>query len=185
MGSAGRPFVINDEIRVAKTERRSDWCDAECEVQRPGPELSQQLAAAWLADAQMEHASVAAFSRHLLQLIALGAPADLIDDTQHAIRDGFEHAKACFALARAYGGDERGPAPFPLDDAKFSYDLLAVVGEVILEGCIGETVAAMTADHAASLTSCITPSWLGGSCAGHGSKTPRASTVSSAQPSAR
>jgi hypothetical protein len=49
----------------------------------------------------MEHASVAAFARFTLDLLALGAPADLVQSAQQALGDEIAHAELCFGLAGA------------------------------------------------------------------------------------
>ena len=54
---------------------------------------------AWTADALLEHASVASFSRLSLALLAVGAPADLVALAHRAALDEIRHARLCFALA--------------------------------------------------------------------------------------
>ena len=103
----------------------------------------------WLVDAQREHTSIATLSRHLHQLRVLGAPADLIDGTKQAILDEFEHAKLCVWLACTYDHETDIPTPLAPAERRSNYELLTVVSEVILQGCISKTITAMTADHAA------------------------------------
>ncbi|MEZ4468070.1 MAG: hypothetical protein R3F43_27460 [bacterium] len=62
------------------------------------------LGEAWLADARMEHASVATFERLAAWLDALGAPAALVADARRAADDERRHAQACFAQAGRYLG---------------------------------------------------------------------------------
>ncbi len=113
--------------------------------------LRAQLAAAWANTAQMEHASIASFSNLALRLIAVGAPPALIADTHRAALDEIEHARVAFALASAYGAAPVGPAAFP-DAARLSAagGLEALALETFVDGCIGETVAAVEARLAAS-----------------------------------
>ena len=150
-GEEGRPFLVNGEVRRADVERRDDWCTQRFLIadSRLDDGQREDIANAWLDSARMEHASIAAFSRHLMQLMALGAPAELVRDTETALRDEIRHTRACFSLAREYSGIALGPAPFPLDDATTHYDLLTIVREVLIEGCVGETLAALTAQRAA------------------------------------
>jgi hypothetical protein len=96
----------------------------------------------------MEHASVAAFARFALELLALGAAADLLVGTHEAMGDEIEHARLAFALAGAYAGTDVGPGPLTVDGALGSVTLRRVFGTLLREGCIGETLAAVLATEA-------------------------------------
>jgi hypothetical protein len=96
----------------------------------------------------MEHASVAAFARFALELMALGAPAELLSKTQAALADEIEHATICFGLASAYAGSEVQPGALDLRGALPEPKLATVVESAILEACVGETVAAVEAQLA-------------------------------------
>jgi hypothetical protein len=96
----------------------------------------------------MEHASIAAFARFTLHLLALGAPPELVHDAQEAIGDETEHARLSFGLAGAFGGAPVGPGPLTIDGALDGFDLRDFVATLIREGCIGETVAAIEAREA-------------------------------------
>jgi hypothetical protein len=153
MYPCGRPFLIDAVPRVATVREREDWSD------RDRPDLDDLddhtrmlLAGAWLEDALAEHASIAAFARFALQLLALGAPPDLIADTHRAIADELEHARLCFTLASAYADREIGPGALAMGGALTDdIDLASVVVAAIREGCIGETMAAMQAEVARGL----------------------------------
>jgi len=148
----GRPFLIAGAERVAPLAWRDDWlaeAPAPC-LDGLGEAEQAALAEHWARAGLMEHASVAAFARFALQLLALGAPADLVRDTQAAMGDEIEHARLCFAMSRAYGGRAVGPGRLAIEGALEHRDLAAIVGDVILEGCIGETVAAIEAAEASS-----------------------------------
>jgi hypothetical protein len=106
------------------------------------------LGDAWLADAQMEHASVAAFGRFVLQLLALGAPSELVSNAAQAVADEVRHAEMCFGIAARFDGIPRAPMPLALDGVLASRTLAEVTFEVVLEGCVGETVAALIAARA-------------------------------------
>jgi hypothetical protein len=89
-----------------------------------------------------EHASVAAFTRFTIQLLALGAPSALIQASIRAGRDEVRHARACFALASAYAGSPVGPGPLDIRgglDEPFDLDSIALT--LAAEGCIAETVS--------------------------------------------
>jgi hypothetical protein len=147
----GRPFLVAGDERLAEPARRDDWCSEVVLEAGPAPaHLRDRLARHWTRVGLMEHASVAAFARFALQLLALGAPPDLLFDTQRAMGDETEHARLCFALASTHAGHPVGPGPLRLDGAlEGSADLESVLRLVFREGCIGETVAAVEAAEAA------------------------------------
>jgi hypothetical protein len=110
--------------------------------------LRAELARSWTEQALMEHASVAAFARFSLQLLSLGAPPDLLLRSAQAMQDELGHARSCFELARHYSGSDVGPGPLPIDGALEESDLCSIVLGTLVEGCIGETVAALEAAEA-------------------------------------
>ena len=59
-----------------------------------------------------EHASVAAFARLTLDLLALGAPPELLASAQRDALDEIRHTELCFSLARAIDGKSESPGPF-------------------------------------------------------------------------
>jgi hypothetical protein len=133
-------------MRLAPPVERSDWCQ---EVGLDARQLSEaersELTAHWQEMGLMEHASVAAFARFTLQLLQLGAPSELIDAAQQALIDETRHARQAFALASAYAGRAIGPGPLATGDALADDSLETLLFNTVLEGCIGETVAAMEA----------------------------------------
>jgi hypothetical protein len=143
----GRPFTVGGHARVAGVARRDDWSldDREEGSAAIDPRSRAALVEAWLADARMEHASVASFARFTLELLALGAPADLVAASQHASLDEIEHARLCFGIASRLGGQAWGPAPLDLGDALRGGSLAESAAHAVREGCIGETVASLVA----------------------------------------
>jgi hypothetical protein len=148
----GRPFLIAGHERLAPGVVRSDWYPAsrsnEAAVALLDVELEAAIRRGWVEQALMEHASVAAFARFSLQLLALRAPPDLIARAASAMGDEIEHARACFELARRHGEDDVGPGELDMSGALESTALEAVVLGTIAEGCIGETLAAIEAAEA-------------------------------------
>ena len=86
----GRAFSVDERARVAPTARRGDWLlgvlrdNAEGQGGALGADAARAIGGLWLRDAQMEHASIASFARFTLELLALGAPANLLEAAQHA-----------------------------------------------------------------------------------------------------
>jgi hypothetical protein len=71
------------------------------------------IAAQWRENGRTEHASVAAFARLTLDLMALGAPPDLVADANRDALDEIRHTELCFGLARAIDGQSESPGAFP------------------------------------------------------------------------
>jgi hypothetical protein len=150
----GRPFLIDGHARTADAQRRCDWRAVSTSSATPndaelGPEQRRTLHATWLRRALLEHASIAAFSRFSLQLLQLGAPAELLAETQRATLDEIEHARGCFELASRFGESPWGPSALDIGGAALETSLDAIVSGTILEGCIGETLAALEAAESA------------------------------------
>jgi len=153
----GRPFVVAGASTVAPATERSDWCtDERSAAWPPSSAARAQLRQAWLADAAMEHASVASFARLALELLAFGAPPELVRGAHEAALDEVEHARLAYGIASALGEHDVGPAPFP---AARHADLATSVGDLVRatvrDGCVGETFAALVAAEAHA--ACIEP----------------------------
>jgi hypothetical protein len=146
----GRPFLVCGKARTADVEPRADWQGGILDPALDGFEAEQRevLGREWARMGAMEHASIAAFARFALQLLALGAPASLVERTHDAMRDETLHAKMCFALASRYAGRPVGPGRLSVGGALSDLGREAILITTILEGCVGETVAAVEAAEA-------------------------------------
>ncbi len=146
----GRPFLVHGRARIAATTPRSDWLSEHALPSSAGlcRHDRERLALEWRRVGQMEHASVAAFARFTLQLLALGAPAELVVASTRAMADETRHARIAFSFASAYGGTPIGPGTLSPRDAMDESGFEDVVRLVIREGCVGETVAAVEAGEA-------------------------------------
>jgi hypothetical protein len=147
----GRPFLVLSEARVAPTVRGGAWL-----TETPTPRLTglsdaerRAQAEHWTRMGQLEHGSIAAFARFSLQLLALGAPPDLVEACTQALADETAHARLCFSLASAYAGYAVGPGPLDVSGSLQATSLLEVVDLVLAEGCFGEAGAALEALEAA------------------------------------
>jgi len=145
----GRPLRVEDEPRVAPSATRADWITPlELTIAALSPEERALHAEMWKRDAASEHASIASFSRFSLQLLALGAPADLIEAAHDAALDEARHARDAYALASAYAGEAVGPGRLDVRGALehiADVTLAKLAVETFTDGCIGETVAAWDA----------------------------------------
>jgi hypothetical protein len=144
----GRPFLVDGIARTAELVARGDWTNVELDACALDPIAAPALADHWQRCALAEHASIAAFARYTLDLLALAAPATLVNEAQRAMGDEIRHAQACFALASRYAGSACGPGPLASDGALAGRDRLRILDDVVREGCIGETLAAIEAGEA-------------------------------------
>ena len=115
-GSPGRPFRILGRPVGARDRKTDGW----------GEELT-------------------AFAELSLELLALGAPAELFARCHHAALDEVAHARACFALASAYAGVPRGPGALPIATTRVSPTFQSVAVASAVDGCLNEGCAARNA----------------------------------------
>jgi hypothetical protein len=114
-------------------------------------EARSALSKEWARAAQFEHASIASFSRFSLELLAVGAPPELVQGAHRAALDEIVHARLSFALASVYAGAPLGPGRLALNRELFdSFELIPIVTSAICEGCINETLAALEAEAGAA-----------------------------------
>jgi hypothetical protein len=149
VGVCGRPFLVEGTARLAPLSPGSSWA-AETRPRIASLSAAERalLAEHYTRIGLLEHASVAAFARFSLELLALAAPAHLLRDTQRALGDEIRHAEICFGLSAAYAGRHHGPGPLALDGALTTPDLRTVVTTAFLEACVGETLAAVEVEAA-------------------------------------
>lgn len=148
----GRPFTIEGEARTASPCARDDWAGV-APTERANRCVHDgtraHLAEAFTRSALMEHASVASFARFTLDLLALGAPAELLHGAQHAIADEIRHAELCFALASRYAEAPLGPGALDVRSLEHrGRSAEEILADLVREGCIGETLASLVAARA-------------------------------------
>lgn len=95
--------------------------------------------------AELEAASVDAFEILRDELVAHGAPSELVCAAQRAAEDEIRHAKIVGALARRHGAN---PARRKIERAPIR-DLETIAVENAREGCARETFGALVAMHQA------------------------------------
>jgi len=154
-GCCGRPLVLAGQAITAPAVFRGDWVSRTLGVLEAAhpTAAAATLAASWQAAALAEHASVASFARFTLQLLALGAPHELVRDAQLAALDEIDHAKRCFEIASRLSGRLIGPGELSQAGAGLETDWAEVVVATIHEGCVGETLAAALASEQARVAS--------------------------------
>jgi hypothetical protein len=145
----GRAFLVDEGLVKAELGQGAGWrAGGAPSVADLGDATREALAKGWVLDGLFEHASVASFARFSMQMLAAGAPADLVRDAHAAASDEVRHAELCFALASAYAGTALKPERLPMPPAlAIESDLAVMVVESVVEGCIGETLAAAQAEE--------------------------------------
>jgi hypothetical protein len=143
----GRPLLVDAVACTAPPRSRTDWASipSSSERLREDPEL----AAYWAEVAALEHASVASFARFGAQLLALGAPPELLRASKQAALDEIEHARLAYGLASAYAGRSIGPGQLDLGGVSTTASWREVVASLIQEACVGETLGVAEAMAAA------------------------------------
>lgn len=140
----GRPFIEGKGAIASAVAPGSGWA-----VRPFADPLTPAQREAWAQAGVAEHASIAAFARLSLELMAQAAPAALIRGAHLAALDEVAHAERCFELASLPGRPVApGPFPFaaPLD---LTRPLAEIAADAVREGCVGETMGAILARAAA------------------------------------
>jgi hypothetical protein len=106
------------------------------------PETRSAIGAAWADMGRSEHASIASFAQHILDLTAVGAPPDLLAGATRALGDEIRHAERCFAVASAALGYPVGPGALKSEAPVVPSSEREILIATVHEGCIAETIAA-------------------------------------------
>jgi hypothetical protein len=163
----GRPFLVGGQALAAAPRRGNasegrapaaanadqGWIDASASMPLPSldglsPGDRARLAEAWARDGLFEHASIASFGRFALELMAAGAPADLIELAHRAALDEVRHAKLCLTLAGAYAGEAIEPSRFPFNGRVDITDDLADLAARATDPAVRAVLAAIAEDEA-------------------------------------
>jgi hypothetical protein len=141
----GRPMRIDGRPYTSGTRRLRDAPPALAGLSLRSVTDRRARARRWRRDAELEYASITAFEYLAYDLLALGAPEELFVGCLRAARDERKHARMCYSIASAYAGRALGPAPLRLPDRRLVPKLATLVRETILDGCLGEGIAAARA----------------------------------------
>ncbi|MBK8257000.1 MAG: ferritin-like domain-containing protein [Polyangiaceae bacterium] len=145
--AVGRPLTVDGHIRTAGRMERGDWSNAPRvpEVAHLSDSLRADLGRYWREVAALEHASIASFARFSLELLAMGAPPDLLLRAHAAGMDEIVHAQIAYRLANVYMCASDGPAPLDVSDVRPAQNPCQIVAALVEEACVGETVGAAEA----------------------------------------
>jgi hypothetical protein len=108
----GRQLRKRGKVLLPPLGPAGDWARLGLVGKVPA-DVREAVAAQWRENGRTEHASVAAFARLTMDLMALGAPPELICSANLDARDEIRHTELCFSLAKALDGRDGGPGPFP------------------------------------------------------------------------
>jgi len=143
----GRQLRKGGRVLLPKVVPAAAWATVPASVV-VDREVREALAAQWRENGRTEHASVAAFARLTMDLMALGAPPALVIGAQKDALDEIRHTELCFSLARALDGQALGPGPFPEADtartlpATRSLALAQLAVDSLVDGALHEGVSA-------------------------------------------
>ncbi len=148
----GRPFLDESGAAIAaEVAPMLGWADGphHPDVADLTPDQRVVIGGYWRENARAEHSSVAGFHRFALDLLAHGAPAELVARAQRAAAQELRHALDCFTLASAYLGAPIGPAPMDMGGrAVVARTLAELAAWTVRDGAVGETLAAHLAERA-------------------------------------
>jgi hypothetical protein len=146
----GRPFIVGDAALTAPA--RLSTIETVNLAAQTAETNAAQRALAWAQAGAGEHASIAAFGRLSLQLMAVGAPLDLLEGVQRAALDEVHHARACWDVAGRLSGAKVEVDAFPFEGAIDVQTTLADLAyAAVREGCLAETLGACVTKSVASL----------------------------------
>ena len=149
----GRPFRVRKLSRTARSEKsvfgRTDvvnsWTTDQTVSILNNNTYNHEIGIQWLQQAEAEHASVASFARHTLQLMSIGAPSELLHRSQAASIDEIKHAKMCYGFASIFLDQDMIPGSLDVENSLEKIEIKDIIQSVIHEGCIEESLAALEA----------------------------------------
>ncbi len=147
--ACGRPLRVRGKRVITPTVANPEWNHELLLQPVADAAVRQSLVEIWTEEGQAEHAAIAAFSKLSLELLALGAPPDLVARSNRSALQEVHHAKLCFSLASAYAGRTIGPAPLRQALEGDTIDLVRLARESLLDGCLREGIAQIIAERGA------------------------------------
>jgi hypothetical protein len=135
------PSIIKVDCTKCLGGRRPEEMESFAKNARGGDELG-----AWFAElSHLEGASIAAFRTLRAELLAHGAPRELVQMAERSAKDEVRHTRVTARLARKFGATPK-LAKVRRGDVR-SLEALAI--ENAAEGCVRETFGALLAAHQA------------------------------------
>jgi hypothetical protein len=120
------------------------------------PTLRAELARIWTERIDTEYRSITGFSTFSFDLIAAGAPVDLVAVCHRVCLDELRHTELAVRMVELYGGPEppmpRGLSSLPADESLTA--VAQACRSAILLSCLGETFACAELDMLRERTVC-------------------------------
>ena len=123
----------------------------------PNTSNDHEIGLRWIGSAESEHASIASFARHTLQLLSLNVPAEILLSSQNAAIDEVRHTETSYGVANAVLKTAISPDVLDIQHGLKHLSFEEIVKSIIQEGCIQETLSAIEVNLAANLAG---HSWL-------------------------
>jgi hypothetical protein len=105
----------------------------------------------WVDDAKQAALHARTYDRVAVELIEMGAPAELVRSARRASASKRVHARLCIDIASAYAGTPLDPDAVELDEAPRGYgDPIVLAMTLVRSSCVGATIASMAARNAST-----------------------------------
>lgn len=135
-------------LATPDTQPCDAWLQRETVSRVGDPEIAKGVGAEWRNNAGKEHASIASFAQLSLDLLAVGAPPELLAAVQSDICDEIRHTRICYSIARDFDGRAEGPKAFPearrlhvLAPSR-TVALAQIAIDAVIDGALNEGVSA-------------------------------------------
>ena len=153
----GRPFTVDGKSRTTTSQTFHGGCTSDAASWKieqktllvENNTYNHEIGIEWIKHAEAEHASVASFARHTLQLMSIGAPSELLISSQQASIDEVKHAKMCYGFASVFLDSDVSPGALDVDRSLEHINIEDIIQSVIQDGCIEETLSAIEAHFTA------------------------------------
>ena len=138
---SGTPLGIEHAHLMQRRYKRIPW--EESTAHELTEEQRQHVGRTWKARTAAEHLAISTFSLLTLDLVAAGAPADILSMCLRAGIDEIRHAELCVRMVELYTGEKMWPrggmSRLPRNTEKPPGS--QAVGNTLLVSCVSETFA--------------------------------------------
>jgi len=157
--SDGRPYFLNVS---AAQKLQAQIAEIECDEYEfyhdttTTKELNRSLEEyeydeeQWMSIALAEHSSIATFNKFALELMSMAAPLWMVESANKAAIDEIKHTRIAFdimnMMRRAHAARPRCVTAdaFPQHQIEIDADYERIAMDVVIGGCFGETMSALT-----------------------------------------
>src|SRR5688500_4568458 len=149
---SGTPLESEHHRLMRRRQVPIPW-DQSTAAELSGPER-QRLAATWTRRSAAEYLAVSTFAVLAIDLVAAGAPADVLSLCMRAGIDEVRHAELCLRMIEIYGGKRVMPPPGMsyLPDDPEAPKLHQALANTMLVSCVSETYATTVLSATRDLT---------------------------------